>query len=69
MATYTVTHPDGSVSTRNTKRIYTHAVVVRDNEGWGVVRWSGSATAAEKGRREFASWGTWDLVEVVEVDR
>ena len=51
---HSVIHEDGEVQTRNSKRQYTHAVVVRvGDEKPGVWRWSSSQNAAEKYARSL----------------
>lgn len=48
--TYVATAPDGSEHTRKTDRIYTHAVLVEGEEGWGAVGFCGRPDLAEKKR-------------------
>lgn len=47
-ATYEIILPDGNVRTRNSARIYTHAVVAQGERGWGLVAFCGSLALAEK---------------------
>lgn len=74
---YQVTAQDGSIHTRKSDRIYTHAVVGtwNDGRGYGVMGWSGRLDLAEK---VLASWnkinkenqrnGQFAIVEVQVVD-
>jgi len=46
--TQTVTHPDGTISTRTSARTYTHAVEIRDPDGsFGLIGWRSNAKSAE----------------------
>ena len=68
---------DGSIHTRKSNRVYTHAVVGtwNDGRGYGVMGWSGRRDLAEK---VLASWnrtadrlhmdGDFTIVEVKAVD-
>lgn len=75
---FTVTHEDGSVSTRSSKTMnYTHAVEVfsvsyGDTEpSWGVLRWSLTRENAEKAAAAFRKMSVpeWRTARVVEVDQ
>lgn len=78
--TFTVTHADGSKSTRTSKTMtYTHAVEVLSTDWnkteptWGVLRWSQSQVNADKARAGFlksvAQVPEWASARVVEVDQ
>lgn len=74
---HSVHHPDGTVDTRRSPRVYTHAIVLADpwyGDGWkyGVVGWSQSRANAEKTARSWAGVSARNgggEVTVVEVQR
>lgn len=45
---YTATAPDGTIHTRNSHRTYSHAVLVKDGNGWGAYSWAGRPDLAQK---------------------
>lgn len=63
---YSVTLPDGSIATRNSHRVYTHAIAIRRGSTWRVAAFCGSADLAAKecetqqrlhARPAYAVWG------------
>lgn len=44
---YTATAPDGTISTRQSHRAYSHAVLVRTGKGWGASNWAGRLDLAQ----------------------
>ena len=64
---YSVVLPDGNIATRTSARTYTHAVVARDEDGWGVYGFNGSKVLAQRVFFRLESSKVFDEVKIVEV--
>lgn len=66
---YEATAPDGTVITRTTDRVYTHAVLANDDRGWGCIGFCGSFELAQKlertTRNQYAKYRTLSNTKLV----
>lgn len=60
---YEATAPDGTVITRTTDRVYTHAVLAKDARGWGYIGFCGRLDLAQG---LLNSWRGRDIPSITE---